>query len=77
MRSRVGQRLPRFMTKEADLVKGSLDFVGINHYTTFYTKEDHSAVIKYLLNDTLADSGSVSLRKLNSCPSCIFELFLV
>ncbi|VAI77575.1 unnamed protein product [Triticum turgidum subsp. durum] len=61
MRSRVGQRLPRFMTKEADLVKGSLDFVGINHYTTFYTKEDHTTVIKYLLNDTLVDSGSVSL----------------
>ncbi|KAM0905219.1 hypothetical protein ACQ4PT_017505 [Festuca glaucescens] len=62
MRSRVGQRLPRFTTKEADLVKGSLDFVGINHYTTFYTKEDHSSVIKYLLNDTLTDSQSISLR---------------
>uniref|UniRef100_A0ACD5UZL4 Uncharacterized protein n=1 Tax=Avena sativa TaxID=4498 RepID=A0ACD5UZL4_AVESA len=61
MRSRVGKRLPRFTTKEADLVKGSLDFLGINHYTTFYTKEDHSTVIKYLLNDTLADSGSISL----------------
>ena len=74
MRSRVGKRLPRFTTKEADLVKGSLDFVGINHYTTFYTKEDHSTVIKYLLNDTLADSGSISLRKFCSpFVSCNFE----
>lgn len=61
MRSRVGVRLPRFTTKEADLVKGSLDFMGINHYTTFYTKDDNSTYIKKFLNDTLADSGSISL----------------
>uniref|UniRef100_A0A453SCS3 Uncharacterized protein n=1 Tax=Aegilops tauschii subsp. strangulata TaxID=200361 RepID=A0A453SCS3_AEGTS len=41
MRSRVGERLLRLMTKEADLVKGSLDFMGINHYITFCTKEYH------------------------------------
>jgi beta-glucosidase len=70
MRLRVGKRLPRFTTSEADLEKGSLDFVGINHYTTFYTKEDHSTIIKYLLNDTLTDSGSISLRK-SSCRLCI------
>jgi beta-glucosidase len=33
MRRRVGERLPRFAQQESALVKGALDFVGINHYT--------------------------------------------
>ncbi|CAN1137467.1 Beta-glucosidase 40 [Linum perenne] len=35
MRTRVGNRLPSFSDSDGSLVKGSLDFVGINHYTTF------------------------------------------
>ncbi|XP_010936326.1 beta-glucosidase 6 isoform X1 [Elaeis guineensis] len=61
MRTRVGNRLPKFSTAEAALVKGSLDFVGINHYTTYYSKHNSSNIINILLNDTLADSGAISL----------------
>jgi len=64
MRSRVGNRLPKFTAEEAALVKGSLDFMGINHYTTFYTQDDESTVVGTLLNNTLADTGTISLRKL-------------
>lgn len=63
MRSRVGNRLPKFSQAEAALVKGSLDFVGINHYTTFITKDNSTNLIGVLLNDTIADAGAVSLRK--------------
>ncbi|KAK8962643.1 Beta-glucosidase 6 [Platanthera guangdongensis] len=61
MRERVGNRLPKFSASEAALVKGSLDFVGINHYTTFYTVENSTNLIGVLLNDTLADAGAISL----------------
>ena len=63
MRTRVGSRLPKFSQSEAALVKGSLDFVGINHYTTFYAKDNSTNLIGTLLHDSIADSGAVTLRK--------------
>ncbi|XP_019445906.1 PREDICTED: beta-glucosidase 40-like isoform X2 [Lupinus angustifolius] len=61
MRSRVGKRLPKFSEAEAALVKGSLDFVGINHYTTYYARNNDTNVIGTLLNDSIADSGVITL----------------
>jgi beta-glucosidase len=34
MRTHVGERLPVFTPAELALLKGSLDFVGLNHYTS-------------------------------------------
>lgn len=62
MRSRVGNRLPKFSPSEAALVKGSLDFVGINHYTTFYAR-DNSTNLLGALHSAIADSGTIALRK--------------
>lgn len=36
MRERVGSRLPEFTASEQALLKGSCDFLGLNHYTTLY-----------------------------------------
>ncbi|KAK1588098.1 hypothetical protein Q3G72_019815 [Acer saccharum] len=36
MRTLVGERLPKFSKKESMMVKGSLDFLGLNYYTAFY-----------------------------------------
>lgn len=36
MQEIVKERLPKFSDEEVALVKGSVDFVGINQYTTFY-----------------------------------------
>lgn len=63
MINRVGDRLPRFTKAESALVKGSLDFVGINHYTTFYARNDTSNIMGVLLNDAFSDSGAITLRK--------------
>ncbi|GAB4840104.1 Beta-glucosidase 6 [Ancistrocladus abbreviatus] len=61
MRKRVGNRLPTFSAAESALAKGSLDFVGINHYTTWYARDNNTSIIGTILNDSLADSGVVSL----------------
>ena len=34
MKNRLGDRLPRFTDAERDLIKGSSDFLGLNHYST-------------------------------------------
>ncbi|KAJ7943360.1 Beta-glucosidase [Quillaja saponaria] len=66
MRIRVGRRLPNFSQYEATLLKGSLDFVGINHYTTFYARKQD--LVHKLLNDSLGDSDTLSLPFKNGKP---------
>ena len=39
MHSILGSQLPRFSPEEKSLIKGSLDFIGINHYGTLYAKD--------------------------------------
>ncbi|EXC22071.1 Beta-glucosidase 40 [Morus notabilis] len=56
MRKLVGNRLPTFSKSESALLKGSFDFVGINHYTTFYAFN----VTLYGLNDTYQDSAALT-----------------
>ncbi|KAJ8760831.1 hypothetical protein K2173_021869 [Erythroxylum novogranatense] len=62
MRSRVGRRLPKFSESETSLIKGSLDFVGINHYTSLYASDSSNNTVGVLLKSTLDDSGTVSLH---------------
>lgn len=63
MKSRVGSRLPKFSKPQANLLKGSLDFVGINHYTTFYAMHNTSYITGVALNDYIADIGAFTVRK--------------
>jgi beta-galactosidase len=44
MRERVGARLPAFSTGEAELLRGSCDFFGLNHYTTMLAGEAATGV---------------------------------
>jgi beta-glucosidase len=39
MRSLVGARLPKFNTKQAKLLIGSFDFLGINYYSSAYASD--------------------------------------
>lgn len=39
MRHILGSELPRFSPRERKLLEGSLDFIGINHYSTLYAKD--------------------------------------
>ncbi|CAI0450266.1 unnamed protein product [Linum tenue] len=40
MRANVGKRLPEFSKEEAEMLKGSADFVGLNYYTSYYVFND-------------------------------------
>ncbi|XP_031406253.1 beta-glucosidase 44-like isoform X2 [Punica granatum] len=48
MQNIVGNRLPKFTKKKAKMVKGSIDFVGINQYTTYYMYDPHQKKSKDL-----------------------------
>ncbi|XP_010906974.2 beta-glucosidase 1 [Elaeis guineensis] len=37
----VKDRLPKFTVEEIKMVKGSIDYVGINHYTSYYMYDPH------------------------------------
>lgn len=39
MRHYHGNELPSFSPEEKDIIKGSIDFIGLNHYSTFYVKD--------------------------------------
>lgn len=39
MRRLVGNRLPQFTKEQSELVKGAFDFIGLNYYTGYYTKD--------------------------------------
>jgi beta-glucosidase len=53
MRERVGARLPEFTQAQKELLKGSADFLGLNHYTTHYASRQPAGQ-----NEISADEGN-------------------
>ncbi|KAJ8547424.1 hypothetical protein K7X08_011010 [Anisodus acutangulus] len=48
MKKNVGSRLPMFTKSESELVKGSLDFIGLNHYSQVHVRDNPSYLEKDL-----------------------------
>lgn len=59
MRTNVGNRLPEFTADELALLKGSLDFIGLNHYTSRFISSG-SGPGNALTSDHWQDQGILS-----------------
>ncbi|KAM0937059.1 putative beta-glucosidase [Dioscorea sansibarensis] len=59
MQNLVGSRLPTFTSEMSKLLAGSLDFLGINHYTTLYARNDRTRIWKRILDDASTDASVI------------------
>lgn len=64
MRKQLGDRLPEFTSEEAELVKGSNDFYGMNHYTANYIKHKTGTPPE---DDTLGNLETLFYNKNGDC----------
>lgn len=65
MRRLVGSRLPKFTAEEAEMVKGSFDFLGLNYYTSTYALNKITSVGNNLNPRYSTDSQVTQTRKYN------------
>ncbi|CAB4264738.1 unnamed protein product [Prunus armeniaca] len=72
-KSKVGSRLPTFNKSEATLIKGSLDFVGINQYTTYYARSNAAGGVSG--DDYLSDDGTFNCWLLTEDDLCLVSTF--
>jgi len=56
MKSLVGDRLPNFSIDEIKLLNGSIDFLGLNHYTSVYVKNGKSNGIGWISDKNTVES---------------------
>lgn len=60
MHKLVAERLPEIRPEASRFLKGTLDFVGINHYTTMYARNDRIGIRKLIMQDASTDSGVIT-----------------
>ncbi|XP_043687403.1 putative beta-glucosidase 41 [Telopea speciosissima] len=60
MQDLVAERLPIITTDMSQSLVGSLDFVGLNHYTTLYARNDRIRIRKLVLQDASSDTAVIT-----------------
>lgn len=60
MKNLVGERLPEISSEMSKFLMGSLDFVGLNHYTTLYARNDRAHIRKLILRDASSDNAVIT-----------------
>ncbi|KAI3449486.1 hypothetical protein Pfo_006151 [Paulownia fortunei] len=60
-------RIPAFTKDESEQIKGSLDFIGVNHYLTVFIKDDPS--MKRDINDFYADMAAEIIFERGDAPA--------
>ncbi|CAL9003918.1 unnamed protein product [Prunus brigantina] len=61
MRSSVGDRLPKFSVAELKLLKGSIDFLGVNYYTASYADPPSLSAATSTVNQSFYGDMDISL----------------
>ncbi|KAK2992138.1 hypothetical protein RJ640_026770 [Escallonia rubra] len=80
MRSLVGNRLPKFTAEQAKLIKGSMDFLGLNYYTAQFAVDkpssngvnqsyttDSRATLLINCNESLCQASLMGCQLVKSC----------
>jgi len=65
MKKLVGDRLPEISYATSKFLVGSLDFIGINHYTSLYTRNDRTRIHKLVMQDAISDAAVITTGKLS------------
>ncbi|WVZ00542.1 hypothetical protein V8G54_026611 [Vigna mungo] len=69
MRSSVGARLPAFTKAESEGLKNSIDFLGVNYYTTYYAEHAEPVTTnRTFYTDILATLSSIAESRNDSIP---------
>ncbi|XP_019088731.1 PREDICTED: myrosinase 4 [Camelina sativa] len=71
MKDTLGERLPRFTDLESQLVKGSMEFLGLNYYYTQYAtdslqptyKDNYENPLTYITENGFPTSGNLTLAE--------------
>ncbi|KAJ1381197.1 Glycoside hydrolase family 1 [Sesbania bispinosa] len=72
MKKNAGSRLPSFTQKESNLVRGSIDFLGISFYYTFYVKNNPSSLL--MKNRDYTADVSVAVERLTQNDTPEYEI---
>lgn len=72
MKKLVDKRLPEISQEISNFLVGTLDFVGLNHYTTYYARNDRTQIQKFIMQDATSDAAVISTRKMpkHFLPAC-------
>lgn len=63
MQTQVGDRLPQITPEVSEFIIRTLDFVGVNHYTSLYAKNDKTGIRKFILRDASTDAAVITTSK--------------
>lgn len=79
MKERLGDRLPTFSEEEKELLKGSSDFLGLNHYTTMYAahQTEMDADQNVFGNGGLSEDQDVALSQDKDWPLTVMKWAVV
>jgi beta-glucosidase len=64
MQKLVSERLPEITDATSNLLVGSSDFIGINHYTSLYARNDRTRIHKLIMQDAISDAAVITTGKL-------------
>ncbi|PWA88948.1 glycoside hydrolase family 1 [Artemisia annua] len=73
MKRNAGNRIPSFTKLDSELIKGSFDFIGINHYDKFYVKNNPNSLDMYI-RDLVADMAVTLISNISAITPTQFDV---